>query len=241
MSARILAIDTTAEACSVALAVDGEPLAELTNEPRQHAERILPMVDRLLAAAGISLSQLDALAFGRGPGAFTGLRIAAGVVQGLALGADLPAIPVSSLAMLAHRGWREHRWPKCHAAFDARMGEVYWGSYVISGQGQVHNRGRECVAAPDQLMLQAGVSAEPGWCGVGSGWCYRHALEPLTGPLQGCDPTLTTHALDLLWLAQTAYAAGDTVMAEQVAPVYLRNQVAAKPKAVGGGGKERND
>jgi len=169
------------------------------------------------------------------------LRIAAGVVQGLALGADLPAIPVSSLAMLAHRGWREQRWPQCHAAFDARMGEVYWGSYVISGQGQVQKWGRECVAVPDQVTAQAGVSAGPGWWGVGSGWCYRDALEPLTGPLRGCNPALTTHALDLLWLAQTAYAAGETVTAEQVAPVYLRNEVAAKPKPVSRGGEECNE
>lgn len=229
MTHKILAIDTSSEACSVALSNGSDNIHRYTDEPRKHAEMVLPMVEELLAEMELPLTGLDAIAFGRGPGAFTGLRIAAGMVQGLAFGADLPVIPVSSLAVLAHRSWREFGFTQVHAAFDARMGEVYWGSYVVAEDGQARLMGVECVCKPEEVAAAAGITAQSGWNGVGSGWCYQKLLEIGTGPLQQCEPSLLPHSLDLLALGQAGFSAGNLIAAEQVAPVYLRNDVAAKP------------
>lgn len=237
MSISLLAIDTSSDACSVALQHGSDTLFRFTDQARKHAERVLPMVEELLAEAGIALSQLDAIAFGRGPGSFTGLRIAAGTVQGLAFGADRPVVPVSSLLGLAQRAFREYGWEQVHATFDARMGEVYWGSYqrLAAGDWQLH--GRECVSAPARLQQSAGIMPQAGWSGAGSGWLYRDVLESVVGALQQCDAALLPHAVDLLPLAQRAFVRGEYVPAEQAAPVYLRNNVAAKPVAVKPAGK----
>lgn len=231
MPLNLLAIDTSSEACSAALQYSGDVRFRFTDQPRKHAELLLPMVNELLQEAGIRLNQLDALAFGRGPGSFTGLRIAAGTVQGLAFGADLPVAAVSSLQALAERAWREQGWQKVHAAFDARMGEVYWGSYERQADGLWRLQGDECVTVPTRLLEAARISPAPGWSGAGGGWIHRAVLEPLVGPLQHCDATLLPHALDLLPLARQAHARGEILSAEQVVPVYLRNDVAAKPAA----------
>lgn len=230
MTSKILAIETSSEACSVALSLGSNTLYRHTDQPRKHAELVLPMVHELLAETGLLLTDLDAIAYGRGPGAFTGLRIAAGIVQGLAFGAGLPVVAISSLAVLAHGAWREAGVERCHAAFDARMGEVYWGSYEIAGEGRVTLMGRECVCAPDEVAKTAGVISASGWSGVGSGWSYQKSLELSTGPLQQCLPSLLPHSLDLLALAKTGLKAGDVMSAEQVVPVYLRNNVAEKSK-----------
>ncbi|UCE90616.1 MAG: tRNA (adenosine(37)-N6)-threonylcarbamoyltransferase complex dimerization subunit type 1 TsaB, partial [Pseudomonadota bacterium] len=126
---KLLAIETATEACSVALAVDGDVRDRFEIAPRGHAGLVLPMAKALLAEAGLGLRELDALVFGRGPGAFTGLRIAAGVVQGLAYGAELPVVPVSSLATLAQGVSAQTGASDVLAVFDARMGEVYWGAF----------------------------------------------------------------------------------------------------------------
>ena len=125
----LLALDTATEACSVALLHDGRVLSHYEVAPRMHAQRLLPMIQQLLGEAGIAASALDAIAFGRGPGAFTGVRIAIGVVQGLAFALDRPVLPVSNLAVLAQRALREQGATQVAAAIDARMDEVYWGCY----------------------------------------------------------------------------------------------------------------
>ena len=145
---KILAIDTSTDACSVALMVDGA-VCNRCELGRQHSSRVLSMLDELLVESGLALTQLDAVAFGRGPGLFTGLRIGAGVVQGLAFGADLPVVPVSSLAALA-QGLDTER---TLSAFDARMSQVYWGAYVRNAQGMVELVGGECVVAPQCVPL----------------------------------------------------------------------------------------
>ena len=132
---KLLAIDTSTEACSAALGIGGDVRERYEFAPRQHAELILPMVDALLAEGQIKLKDLDGLAFGRGPGAFTGVRIATGVIQGLAFGAGLPVVPVSSLAALAQGAAPGHS--SIMSAFDARMGEVYWGAFAVDKQGLV--------------------------------------------------------------------------------------------------------
>ena len=145
---KILALDTSTDACSVALSVDAL-VCERFERGQKHSSRILSMVDEVLAESGLSLTQLDALAFGRGPGSFTGLRIGTGVVQGLGFGADLPVVPVSSLATLA-----QGQDARCVlAAFDGRMSQVYWGAYLSNADGLVELRGREQVLAPCDVPL----------------------------------------------------------------------------------------
>jgi len=226
---KLLAIETASEACSAALWLDGELLTRHQLAPRRHAELILPMMDQLLAEAGVGLNRLDALAFGRGPGSFTGVRIATGVIQGAALGADLPVVPISTLATLAQGASRIHGERRILAAFDARMGELYWGAFETGHDGLVVLQQHECVAAVEGLPLPHGE----GWFGAGSGWeTYGTPLSHRLGAaLLGVDSALLCDARDLARLAVTAFEQGDFVTAERALPVYLRDQVAKKPGA----------
>lgn len=218
---KLLAFDTATDVCTVALWLDGT-VHERAATGLHHAERILVFVDEVLAEAGLALNALDAVAFGRGPGSFTGLRISAGVAQGLAFGADLPVVPVSSLAALA-QGVDA---PRVLAAFDARMQQVYWGAYERREQGRVALAGEECVVAPADVPLPGGG----GWVGAGSGWdAYAPALSERVGARlmrreQGAQP----RARFLAELAAAGYRAGAAVPAEQALPVYIRDDVARK-------------
>lgn len=220
----LLALDTATEACSVALLHDGKVLSHYEVIPRLHAQRLLPMIKALLAEAGIGLNALDAIAFGRGPGAFTGVRIAVGVVQGLAFGLDRPVLPVSNLAVLAQRAFREHNARQVAAAIDARMDEVYWGCYHEVA-GEMRLLGAEAVMPPERAALPVDASGE--WFGSGTGWGYaeRIAVKPVA-----MDAGLLPHALDLLTLATCAWQRGEAIVADEAQPVYLRDQVAT-PKA----------
>lgn len=225
---KLLAIETATEACSAALYVDGAVTERYALAPREHALLILPMADELLREAGVVPAQLDAVAFGRGPGAFTGLRIAAGVAQGIAFGADLPVVPVSSLAALAQGATRERGAARVLAALDARIGEVYWGAYERGENGLVVLRGEERVLAPDAVPLPDGV----GWYGVGTGWgVYGERLRAhLHERLAEHDDTRYPRAQEVAMLAVAAYGRGEAVAAERAAPVYLRDEVAVKSK-----------
>lgn len=184
---RVLAIETATEACSAALYISGEIRLRYQVEPRRHSELILPMMDALLAEAEIALSALDALAFGCGPGSFTGVRIATGVVQGAAFGADLPVVPVSTLAALAQRRYREQGEKHLLPAYDARMDELYWGCYRIGDDGLAH-------PLNDDLLLRLIRST----CRPGrAGWELVQA-GPVTAPrcaigLVPAWPHLTAH------------------------------------------------
>ena len=134
---RILAIDTATEACSVALWNDGTVNAHFELCPREHTQRILPMVQDILTTSGTSLTDINALAYGRGPGSFTGVRIGIGIAQGLALGAELPMIGVSTLMTMAQGAWRKNGATRVLAAIDARMGEVYWAEYQRDENGNI--------------------------------------------------------------------------------------------------------
>lgn len=224
---KILAIDTATEACSAALYIDGACIQRYEIAPRRHAELILPMCDALLQEAGVELKELDSLAFGRGPGAFTGLRIAAGVIQGMAWANELPVVPVSSLAALAYGAWRERAQGKLMAATDARMQEVYWGCYECS-EGEAVLIGEEQVCAPQQSILPIGDD----WFGIGSAWsAYETELTQHTGKqCREYDAEAFAQAQDIAILAATAVSRGETVSAEQALPVYVRNDVAKKKK-----------
>jgi len=220
---KLLALDTATEACTAALWLDGE-VHERFESGGQHSERILPMVDALLAEAGLVPTQLDALAFGRGPGSFTGLRIGAGVVQGLAFGAGLPVVPVSSLAALA----QGQDAVKVLAAFDARMQQVYWGVYVRNARGLMEVQGAEGVSTP--LLIPAPEGA--GWYGAGPGWDAYHAdlRQHLGSSLAGWQPHCFPRARHVAELGAAALQAGHAVAPEEALPVYIRNDVAIKQR-----------
>lgn len=216
---RILALETATEACSAALYLDGEILNRFEVAPRQHTQLILPMLRELLMEAGLtSLEVLDALAFGRGPGAFTCLRIAAGVVQGLALGANLPVIPVSTLAALALEVFDDSDAEYALAALDARMGEVYWG---------VYRRGC-CPVVPESIIAPQSVvyAEEVKGIGIGPGWeVYGEALRHRLGEdrLLEVWPKRVPRASAVARLAAEVFARGETVAPEEALPIYLRD------------------
>jgi tRNA threonylcarbamoyladenosine biosynthesis protein TsaB len=220
---RLIAIETAAEACSAALYIDGEVSLRYRIVPRGHSELILEMVDDLLREANLKPASLDAVGFGRGPGSFTGVRIATGVVQGIAFAADLPVIGVSTLAVLAQRAYREKGEPRLLTAFDARMGELYWGGYQIGEKELV------VAAIPDQLGNAQQVELPSGdeWYGVGSGWGSHgeQLKERLQGLLLGFKADMHCSAREVAILAAEDYHAGLAVAPELALPVYLRNQV----------------
>lgn len=223
---KLLAIETATEACSAALSIDGEIRERFEIAPRGHTELILPMIDELMAEAGISISQVDAMAFGRGPGAFTGVRIAVGVTQGIAFGADLPVVPVSTLAALAQGAAAD----QVLVALDARMDEVYWGAYQRNTEGRMELVGEECVSSPAEVPLPA----SEGWRGAGAGWAaYESVLSArctnqLVPAPEAWDASALPHARDVAELGLAGFDAGQAVSAEQALPVYLRDKVTWK-------------
>ncbi len=224
---KLLAIETAAEACSAALSIQGEILERFEIQPRKQSELILAMMDELLAEAGLKPRELDAIAYGAGPGSFTGVRIAAGVVQGVAFGCDLPVVPVSTLAALAQRQHREQGHTRLLPAFDARMGELYWGCYETNGDGLVAPVMPDRLAPPDAVTWPDGG----GWYGAGSGWrTYGDQLwERMGENLVAVTEDLQVSAYDVLLLGRVALNRGETVPPEEALPVYLRDEVAKKP------------
>ncbi len=221
---KLLAIETATEACSAALLLDGEITWRCEIAPRRHASLILPMAQELLDEAGLGVAQLDLLAFGRGPGSFTGVRIAASVIQGIAFATDLPVMPVSSLTALAQGVWRRSAAQRVLAAMDARMGEIYWSACVAGSEGVMRACAEEQLGMPQEIRLPPG----DGWSGAGSAWRSHGGIlaERMAGRLQGSEPHSCPEAQDIALLAAAALEAGTSpVAAEQVEPVYLRNRV----------------
>jgi len=222
---KILAIDTSTEACSAALLNDGEVAQHYQVAPRQHADLILGMCGELLSEANIKLSELDAVAFGRGPGAFTGVRIATGVVQGIAFAHNLPVVPISSLAAMAFAAWHKQGAEHVMTAIDARMDEVYWACYECSSNG-VDEVISEQVCPPKQVPLPENGR----WLGVGSGWdTYQEQLSELTvKQLTKSDGLTFPQAKYIAMLAAQSVEKGEAFPAEKALPVYLRDNVAKK-------------
>jgi tRNA threonylcarbamoyladenosine biosynthesis protein TsaB len=218
----LLALDTSTESCSAALLCGDSLLERSELAPRRHAELILPMIDSLLAEAGLSRRRLDGIAVGRGPGAFTGVRLGVSVAQGLALGLDIPVVPVSSLAALAQDV------PASDAAIlaviDARMGEIYTGTFRRAADGLVEALGEESVDRAEKLILPQSKQ----WSVIGSGWdAYRDVLAArLPSAPQWADGARYPQARQIARLAQPQFAAGRGVSPEYALPVYLRDKVA---------------
>ena len=236
----LLALDTSTEACSVALLYNGEKtyLNELAQ--RTHAKRILPMVDEILTDSGLKLNQLDALAFGRGPGSFTGVRVGAAIAQGLALGADLPVIPISNLTAMAQAAFELYQAENVAAAIDARMNEVYFSQLVREKKctdfGQFFiwkNLIPEQVCSPEKALVQLANStalniATSTALRVGTGW--NAYAQFATKGLTGSDIELPD-ARYMLELARVEWLQQKTISALEIEPIYLRNEVTWKKLA----------
>ena len=224
---KVLGLDTATEACSAALLVDGEVFERYEVLGRGHAERLLPMVQEVLAEAGTALAAIDGIAFGRGPGGFTGLRIAAGVAQGLAFGASLPVVPVSDLAALAARAARLRGARRVLACLDARMAQVYWAAFDCLDPDAPIALTPESVSDPDRLTLPAQEADWPAFFGVGHGFSAYPALHTLLERrLGGFDAALLPHASEIARLGAAELRAGRTIDPADAVPVYLRNEVA---------------
>ena len=220
---KILAIDASSEACSVALLNDNEIIERYDVVPRKHTELILPMIDEVLAESGASLNQLDALAFNRGPGSFTGVRVSTSVAQGLAYAVDLPVIAVSGLATVAQGAWRTSQQDYILVLLDARMDEVYW-AYFQQQHGCMNLLGEEHVSSVADV-------ADPGegdWVAVGSGVNVYN--KEITALAENCDIIVNTEsqypqARDVAALARIDFEAGNVVNAMDAQPTYLRDKV----------------
>ncbi|HEY5972211.1 MAG TPA: tRNA (adenosine(37)-N6)-threonylcarbamoyltransferase complex dimerization subunit type 1 TsaB [Pseudoxanthomonas sp.] len=217
---KLLAFETATEACSVAVYLDGEVIERHEIAPRLHAEYALPWAEALLAEASIAKSQLDAIAISRGPGAFTGVRLAIALAQGIALALDKPVVAVSTLQAIAVQANGE----RVLAAIDARMGEVYVGAFVRKGD-ELTAVSTEIVCAPQAVTLPDG---EIGWHGVGTGFAAANGIlqQHLGAQLASVDTAALPHAADVARLAAVAFARGEALAPERVEPAYLRNNVA---------------
>lgn len=224
MSLKILAIETTTEACSAAL-LHREIIQERYQlAPRQQTRLILPMVESLLDEAALKQRDLDAIAFCPGPGSFTGSRIGASIVQAIAFVTDIPVVLVSSLQCLAQGAYRECQAKQVLAAIDARMNEVYWASYQLNAEeGIMSEVDTEQLVAPEQMPL-IGVSH---FVGIGSAWdnYYKILAAQFKNQLQLWLPQRYPRAYDVAVLAARAFQKGRFVSAEEALPVYLREKV----------------
>lgn len=223
---KLLAIDTSTEACSVALFIDGDLLENFTIIPRQHNEKILSMVKSILADGNVTLNHLDAIVFGRGPGAFTGLRIATAVVQGLAFAVDIPVIPISTLAAMAYGEHRQSGREYILTAIDARMSEIYWAGYQIKNNDCIVQVA-ECVCTPEKVTLPVMPDTQVReWVGVGTGWKYADKLSARVGHLV-VDYFVDRFpkADDIVRLGVKAFEKKEIIAAELATPIYLRDNV----------------
>lgn len=205
MSARILAFDTATTACTVALNIGNEIHERFEIAPRLHSELIIPMINDLLVEASIKLHDLDAIAFGCGPGSFMGVRIATGIAQGLAFGIEKPVIPVSTLQTLAQTAYQETKAKNILAGWDARMHEIYWGAYQLGENGLMEALIPDRLDKPDAVQLPKGGE----WLTVGNAWAND----------------FFPHAGAMVQVALEKYRRGEVLRAEKAEPTYLRDKV----------------
>jgi tRNA threonylcarbamoyladenosine biosynthesis protein TsaB len=223
---KLLAIETSGEACSVALFCDGQTLSFFEHAPMRHAELLLPAVQSLLGESGLALGNLDAIAFGRGPGSFTSLRIGIGVVQGLAWAAELPVVPVSSLAAVAQDAAdsSESAIASICVAVDARMQEVYTANFRPGSNGIVLLEGEERVCGPGRVQPLAGAP----WIAAGNGFEQFRELDQLASNALECRLHIRPRAETVCKLALDWLDGNEPLPAGMAQPVYVRNQVASK-------------
>ena len=222
---KLLVLDTSTEYCSAALWLDGQVRARRVLAEQQHSSLLLPMVDELLRESAISLRQLDGIAYGAGPGSFTGLRIACAVTQGLAFGADLPVVGVSTLESIAEQTGAD----KVLTVLEARMAEVYWAACQRDATHPDGHKGWRCVVEPALALPESvHVPEGGGWIGAGNGFAaLGEVLRPrLAAQLARIDESIMPDAAAMAPLAAQAFARGEGMDAALAAPIYLRDKVA---------------
>jgi tRNA threonylcarbamoyladenosine biosynthesis protein TsaB len=224
---KLLAIETATEACSAAVLLDQDVIEHYQYAPREHNRLILPMMAKVMREADIEFADLDAIAFGCGPGSFTGVRIAAGIAQGVALGLDLPVIPVSTLAALAQDALTSDEADVAYSCIDARMNEVYWGVYGRDSAGGVELLVSERVCSAADVPVVTGKTA----VATGSGWgTYADILSGRVGnALKTIMPERYPRAASVAGLAARDYRNGKACPAELAQPTYLRDKVVNSP------------
>lgn len=220
---KILALETSTDACSVAIRQSGRVVEHYQLAPMRHTELLLPMIEACLAEARCQVAQLDALAFGCGPGSFTGLRVAAAAIQALGFAWNCPVVPVSSLQTLAQSAYRQAGAASVLVALDARRQDVYWGTYQLGSNGLM------TAVTPDGLYPVHNtpeVGAPTTWLGVGDAWTVYHAILPqrYQRQLQDVQSACKPHAQDVARLAGVQLEQGRMVTAAQALPVYLRDE-----------------
>lgn len=223
----ILAFDTSTSACSVALSSNDKIYNDHVIQPRGHANLILSMIESLITEAGITLNDINLISFGNGPGSFTGLRITAGVCQGIAYSHDIPIVAISSLRILAQGVFRETQEKYIAILQDARMSEIYWGSY-IEDDGVLQLYGKENVSKPDMVQLEQNKK----WYSCGEAWLsYRDKLNLGDNVIINTEMNYP-NAIDMIVLSNYEYNNGNFIQAEDVNPMYLRNNVASRKQSI---------
>lgn len=226
---KIISIDASTEACSTALYTKDNIFLRHQVSPKQHSKLLLNMLDDLVKEAKTSLLEIDAFAYGNGPGSFTGLRIAASIAQGLAFAADKPIVTISTLQALAQLAWRRFGYSRVFAAIDARMHEVYFGFYALDKDDIMQNCTLDQISSPQLFTnLSADILTQT-WYGVGSGVAnYQELLARSLPCVEISEPILYPSALEISILASHKFIQCGGVPPEQALPVYLRNKVAEK-------------
>jgi len=215
---KLLAVDTATDACSVALKLGAEVLQRHELAPQRHTQLLLPMVRELCAEAGITPAALDVIAVGIGPGAFTGVRVATAIAQGLAYAHDVPVVPVSTLAALAQGGFRLTGIRDWIATLDARRQELYWAHFELDASDLAQARGEEHVSPPGAVRLPTHAT----WRAVGTGWLAYADEQREVWPDFGLLPLLYPEAQDVATLGAAALSAGAGIAAAALRPSYLR-------------------
>lgn len=221
-----MAIDASTEACSVALTFNGNNYHQFELCPQSHSTVLLPMIDRLFTQAGCTLSELDGIIFGRGPGSFTGVRIGIGVVQGLAFSAELKVVGVSTLRTMAQQAYEKYKQTDVIAAIDARMSEVYTGYYSVNDQGIMEEQIPEAVLPPTKVAEHFEHLDTPVYA-VGTGWDAYQELSLLKTNVDSPD-ILYPDAQAMLTIGIEDFKKGLAVSAEFAQPVYVRDTVSWK-------------
>jgi len=224
----VLALDTSSDYCSVSLYSKGKLTSTSELAPRSHTQLLLPMAKKVIENSSISLEDLDAVAFGCGPGSFTGLRIAAGVAQGLAYGLNCSILPISNLQAMALQHYRQHGKNNILVAFDARMGEVYWSACQVKVSDQnvaVVTCGGEHVSAPEAIFLPDELN-DCDLVGVGSGFSFLDSFPSLIQQrVSEFDVNARPQAEAICELALSAMKQGITGTLADAVPSYIRDKV----------------
>ncbi|MGK0231165.1 MAG: tRNA threonylcarbamoyladenosine biosynthesis protein TsaB [Gammaproteobacteria bacterium] len=221
----LLAIETSSDACSVALLCGTQIQTDHRIVPQQHGRLVLPMIDALMAQSELSVNQLDGVVFGRGPGSFTGVRIAVALTQGVALGADVGVIGISTINSIAQGVYRQHGDCSVAVSIDARMDEVYFAAYTLTDDGVMKPVTEEYLCPPESIPALP-KDAHRSWAGSGAQRYSDLLSEQYAVPMESIRKDMWPDAYDLISLALPKVQSGELQAAEHAMPVYLRNKVA---------------